>query len=209
MRILTIILVLFLSSVVLGSESEKKNVIKTFESYREAILSRNGERAYDLVDSNTKQYYADALEKVLTLPAPKTMELPLSNKMFVLRARQIISPQELKKMDGKGLFMYVVANSWIGEDVVTQRKIRVKYLKEGVAKTHFLKGPNQEIPIGYSFRKEQEAWKIDLTSILPMMDATFKQMITKMGINEEAFLFGFVETLSGKKVDHLIWRPIK
>lgn len=50
-KIACLILLLFLANMVQAQKSEEKNVIKSFENYKNAILSDQGDEAVKYVDS--------------------------------------------------------------------------------------------------------------------------------------------------------------
>jgi hypothetical protein len=66
----------------------------------------------------------------------------------------------------------------------------------------------QPAPFQFLFSKEEGAWKLDLKSFMPLVDTAFKALIQKQGLDEDTFLLGLAESVSGRKVPTTIWQPM-
>lgn len=64
-RIITLTLLIFLA-INCYSQSDKALILKSFENYKNAILTDKGKLAADFVDSRTINYYSTILDKVKT-----------------------------------------------------------------------------------------------------------------------------------------------
>ena len=189
------------------TDTEVKMIQESFENYRSAILNRKGELAYTLVDINTKKYYEKTINMILHLSEIETKKLSLLNKVNVLMARHRIEPDVLTKMSGKSFFVYAVDNGWIGEESVSNLQIEVVEINDNFAKTHIVTEEG-EAPFGFSFRREDGKWRIDLTSMFSISNVAFSKQAENMGVSENEFIFMILESISGKKVESKIWNPI-
>ena len=59
----------------------------------------------------------------------------------------------------------------------------------------------------YEFNLEDGQWKIDITAPMAKAELEMKEML--MGQNENEFIFGMLELMSGKTPTHSIWKKIK
>jgi hypothetical protein len=54
-----------------------------------------------------------------------------------------------------------------------------------------------------------EQWTLDLTSLFPLSNTAFRNLIEESGENENEFLFSVLESLTGKRPGAEIWQKIK
>ena len=200
-----VILVLFVSSC--SKENDPQAIMESFSNYKSAILNQNGELAYSFIDSNTKNYYDDIFDKVLNLSETETKKLSLLNRIAVTMGRHNIENDVLSAMNGKLYFIYAVENGWIGEESVSTLEITVSEVDKNFAKTHVV-DENGEAPFGFSFRRENKKWCIDLTSMFPITDKILSQQIEKIGVSENAFIFAMLRTIAGYDPDPTVWQPV-
>ncbi|MEQ8353706.1 MAG: hypothetical protein RH862_19675 [Leptospiraceae bacterium] len=189
------------------SAPPEEQVMETFQTYKSAILDKNGELAYEQVDANTRKRYARTLDHALNLSAVKTRELPIVDMMEVLMARHMIEPETLQAMDGKGFFVHAVNEGWIDEQGVRGLEIEIQSVEGTKATTHVKKG-EITAPIGFEFNLEDEKWKIDLTSILGMAEKQFQGIIDQSGMSTEELMFAVLMELSGQQPTATIWEPL-
>jgi hypothetical protein len=178
-----------------------------FENYRSAILNRDGVKAYSLVDENTREYYSISAKRALRLPEKETRKLNILDKINVLLARHSIDKSKLSTMNGKTFFIYAVDQGWISEESVSKIKIKVVTVNNNFGKSHLITEKG-EAPFGFSFRKENGKWKIDLTSTFNITRMAFSQKIKQMGMQENEFLFLVLESNNGIKPNPSVWDPI-
>lgn len=200
---------LLLAMIVSGcSKNDDTPMIQeAFKEYKSAILNQDGITAYYYVDSNTKTYYDDIYNKILNSSEYETKNMSLGTKIVVTMARHSINAQTLKSMNGKTLFIYAVENGWIGEESVSSLEIAVANVDKNFAKTHVV-NQNGEAPFGFTFRKEDKTWRIDLTSMLPITEMALEQQIEQIGIDQDKFIFTMLTKTSGFQPDSSIWQPI-
>ena len=110
-------------------------------------------------------------------------------------------------MDGTGLFVYAIKKGMVGKNSVINNTIGDIKIDNGFAKGQLLVS-DQPTEIYMHFYKEQDHWKIDLTSIFPIGNAAFKDMVEEDGRPENEFIFMILEYLTGKKPDPSIWQPL-
>ncbi|SCY38318.1 hypothetical protein [Desulfoluna spongiiphila] len=190
-----------------SKEDETPMIQESFKQYKSAILNQDGFTAYYYVDSHTKAYYDDMLDKVMNASEYETKNMSLGSKVIVTMARHSISANTLRGMNGESFFIYAVENGWIGEESVSRLEIAVSNVDKNFAKTHIVDA-NGEAPFGFTFRKEDKTWRIDLTSMLPMTEMALEEQIKEIGIDEETFIRATLTQASGFQPDSSIWEPV-
>ena len=206
MRTFSLFFTILICSVMTPVHANTDAVSVAFEKYKSAILASDSETAYRMIDSNTKSYYKEIIKIILYADESQSKTLPPLAKIALIQGRHQIPKDELITMNAETYFKYSVEQGWIGKNSVSDMQIADIVISHDIATSKILKG-GQTAPFGFTFRKEENAWKIDLTSILPRSDQAFKQVIQSSGKNENDYIFAIIEKLSGKKVQKSVWTP--
>lgn len=206
MRPFSLFFTIFICSVITPAHSNADAVSAAFEKYKSAIISGDADTAIQMIDSNTKNYYKEILKVILYADETQSKTMPPLAKIALIQGRHQIPIDTLKQMSVKSYFSYAVKQGWIGKQSVSDIHIAEITVDQNVATSKISKG-DKIAPFGFTFRKEDGLWKIDLTSILPASDRAFKQVIKNSGKNENAYIFAIIEKLSGKKVQESVWIP--
>lgn len=198
-----ILALLLIGQLIHGQSTEKELVIKSFENYKKAILNDNGDEAVKYVDSRTIKYYCEILYLVKTADSTKVETLSMLDKLLVFFVRHRISREDILSFDGKSLLVYVIKNGMVGKNGVSKYSIDDVTIIDKFSKGQF-SANGKKAPFYLHFYKEDEQWKIDLTSLFPLSTMVFKMLV---GETTELIL-SFLEMATGKKPNHEIWEPI-
>lgn len=190
------------------SQNREVKLVKTaYENYKSAILNSNGHTAIKYLDSRTIKYYSDILEHVKSSDSISLERLNPVDKMIVLAIRHLASEKEILSFNGEKLIIYSLNKGLVGKDGVMQSQIGDVQINDKFATGEFI--VNQKIaPFKMHFYKEDNQWKLDLTSLYDVTIVAFKNMINNSGYSENEFLYLILENLSGIKPESNIWRPI-
>jgi len=191
-----------------GQKSEEKLVRKSFDNYKSSILNDKGEEAVKYVDSRTIKYYSDILELVKTADSSKVGKLSILDKLMVFSIRHRTSKEDVLSFDGKTLFVFAIKSGMVGKNSVANSSIGDVTIDSLFAKGQFIANGNKA-PLYFHFYKEEQLWKIDLTSLFPISTTAFKKMADDSGQNENEYLFSLLEMITGNKPNSQIWQPIK
>lgn len=206
-KILGVLFLLLTGQLIYGQKSEEKNVKDSFDKYKSAILNDRGEEAVRYVDSRTIKYYNDILELVKTADSAKVETLSILDKLMVFTIRHRTSKNDILRFDGKSLLVYAIKSGMVGKNSVANNSIGEVIIESEFAKGQLLVN-RQKTPFYFHFYKEEGQWKIDLTSLIPVSNMTFKKMADESGENQNDFLFSLLEMITGKKPGVEIWKPI-
>lgn len=205
--LLFVILTLFILSCN-AQAKEKKLVKKAFEDYKHAILTDKGTLAVTFVDSRTIQYYSNILKNVKSSDSAIVSSLPLMDKIMVFSIRHRATNEEIKSFDGKSLLIYAINKGMVGKNSVTSNTIGDVVVDGNFAKGQLINN-GQEMPIYFHFYKEDEKWKVDLTSVFAIANQAMKQMINNSGQSENEYVFELLEIITNKKPGREIWNKIE
>lgn len=200
------VLFAFLLCVIGCGGGDEAAIKASFEGYKKAVLAKDGAAAASLVDQKTLDYYGSMQDLALNGSADDVRKMrSVMDKMMVLVIRQRMDVSQLKGMTSADLFSYAVEQGWVGSQVASNGMTDVVVAENTATATHVLSG--QETPVKWQFRKEGDAWKLDLTSIMSLGDDAMRKLMRQMGANEDEFLLQLVAQVGGP-VDEAIWEPM-
>ncbi len=191
-----------------GQKKEEKQVRKTFENYKSAILNDTGVEAAEYVDRRTIDYYTCILELSKIADSATVNNLSIMDKLMVFSVRHRVPKDLILSFDGKDFFVYAIKSGMVGKNSVSNNAIGDVEINGDFAKGQFLY-LGEAVPFYWHFYKEQEKWKVDLTSIFEISIVAFDKLVEESGEEENAYLFSLLEMLTGKVVENDIWQTIE
>ncbi len=203
-RTILLFALVFISSVAISQKKEIKAVKNCFELYRTALLSENGEDALAQVNSKTVNYYSQVLENCKNLDSAEVSSLNLMDKLMVLAVRYRTPVDDILKFSGEELIVYAVNNDMIGKNGVMNAELGSIDVDGDFADSRIRQG-KEEAPFGFHFYKENDQWKIDLTSVFDVSMAPFNQIIESSGMTEDTYLEMIVGMMPEKSGTTNIW----
>jgi hypothetical protein len=206
MKNIILVLLLCWSGFCIAQTDEPAAVRTSFNNYKNAILNDKGEEAVLYVNEKTITYYGEMLEKVKTSDSTEVEALNLLDKLMVFVIRHRTSKQDIMSFDGKSLLVYAIKNGMVGKGSVMNNSIGDVKVDGTFAKGAFVSN-GQVTPLFFDFNKENNKWKVDLTSVLPASTMAFQKMVDDSGKTENEFLFSILEMLTGRKPGAEIWVP--
>lgn len=201
--------VIFLSFFLLSCSSQKSDsaqIKECFSNCQSAIINRNGENAIKYVSRKTVNDYDDLLEKIKHLDSPQLSKEDFSAKLFILKIRSILPPDKIRKLDKQSLLVVAIDkgisnNNNIGN--CTPGEITIT----GSSATASLIIHNKVSPLVYSFKKENNKWKIVLRTSHYVM--SYRQLFQDTAVPENEFIYNQLEQLSGRRPSNAIWHPVQ
>ncbi len=206
--VITLTLLLAFTASAYAQKGEEKQVRRSFDNYRSAILNDKGDEAAKFVDSRTLKYYGDMLELVRTADSAKVESLSILDKVMVFSIRHRASREEILSFDGRALLIYAIERGMVGKNSVAANTIGDVEVNNAFAKGQLIAN-GDPAPFYFHFYKEEGQWKIDLTALFPVSTTAFQRMADESGKDENEFLFSILEILTGDKPSGQIWQPVE
>ncbi len=207
MKKIVILTFLIFLSIKSYSQSDKELVLKSFENYKNAILTDKGKLAADFVDSRTINYYSTILDKVKTADSLEVDSMGIIDKLTVLTMRHRVAKNDLLNFNGKDLFVYAIDNGMVGKNSVVNAELGNVITNGDFSKAEFVVN-GQKTPFFFHFYREDKVWRIDITHLFSLGTMSFKKMIDDSGETENDFITNILEVLTGKKPTENIWKSI-
>lgn len=190
------------------SAAEIKAVRAALASYGQALLDEDGKRATRHVDRETIDYYGRMLDAALDGKPADIRAMRPFDKMMVLRIRTSLEPSVVENMTASDLFALGVDKGWIGRTSARRMKIgKVTFTENEARGTIVL--DSKRAPISWLFRKEDDRWKLNLTSFLSIANRTLERSVEQQGMSVDDYVVQTLANLNGKKIDDAAWQPMR
>ncbi len=191
----------------IGQEKEDELVRESFNNYKTSILNDNGNVAVKFVDSKTISYYNEILETTKKADSLTLNSLGILDKLMVISIRYRTSKEDILSFNGTELLIYAIREGMVGKNSVMNTEIGSVEIDGNFAKGEFISN-GRKAPFFFHFYKENNNWKVNLTSIFPVSRMAFKKIVKDSGEEENEYLLQLLELITGKKPLNEIWKPI-
>lgn len=206
-KLLFFFVTLFALNGTVYSQNDQVLIKKVFDGYKAALLAEDGAKAVTYVDGNTINYYSKMKELALTGDSAEVASLEMIDQLMIIMIRHKITKTAITSMSGRDLFIYGVDKGLLGSKIpmgdigniqVSSHKAKAQFISNGTP-----------TPIYFDFNQENKVWKLDLTSIFPVSNIVFQQIVAQTGLDEQGTILYLVERSTGKKPAANIWHPIR
>ena len=193
------------AKVTVKVQDQPEDIVNSFTAFKTAVMESNGEKAYEIVDKNTRDYYDRIYKVIMEYNQEQLKQLTLGEKLQVLTYRHRIPQQTLKKLSGKKLFIHIFNEGWSVDEVkvIYSDKVQIK----GETASMSAKANGKKISLVYKFNKESDAWKMDLAAVNKNAEGYINATFKNTGLSEREFLFKVIGMSNGKPVSETVYRP--
>lgn len=174
------------------------------ERYFDAIVARDGQGATALVADRFLCFY-DEIRRVAMTGGPDDIKSRrLVDRMMIVNLRVLLGPDRLMKTTPADLIELVVEEPLVAAEFPADVHVgRVRVLGDRAMADVAI---GDEVSLRVSVRKESGAWKIDATSLMPVLDHALQRVAREDGISEDELIFRTASALSGRDVDDSVYR---
>lgn len=204
-RVITIVVLLF--PLLAIAQNEANEVKKCFGYYRDAILQDRGGDAVNFVDSKTIAYYNEVMQHVRTDDSVKLQNLALFDRLMVLSVRHQLSKKDLQGKDGKGLFVLSIQKGLISKASLQGTDLGDITVDKNTARGQMLVN-NNKTPVYMNFYKENNVWKINITSTFEQTTHSIQRMLKRSQKPENDFLMTLLKSANNIEPTRSIWKPV-
>lgn len=205
---LSLLLLVMLTTISYAKNDDQKLIQKSFELYKAALHDENGEEAIKYLDKTTLDYYTTILELSKNADSLTVENQTILDKLMIFSVRHRVPKEELLKFDGRSFLVYSIKTGMIGKSSIANASIGKVQVKKGIAAEGQFLVYGEKTPFKFLLNKEDDVWKIDLTSLFPISNKQFQKMADESGKSTNDYLFSLLEMLTNKKPDSGIWKKI-
>lgn len=207
-----IVLLLLLTGLVAQAQTKVESpdaqaVRKCFESYLDAISTRDGKLAASLINKEMVRYYARMQSLALEGSEQTVRNLSTFDKFVVLSLRHRIPVAVLQNLEPQAVYGYGIERGWTSG--MTKENAQVGQIEvTGDRASGELRLNGEPTPYAWYFTKEDGRWRMDLSSLMSQTDQDLKLTIQAQRADEDSFIISLLEAISGQKVSPEIWKPL-
>lgn len=188
------------------AQDDARVVREVFEKYKEAVLASKGDDAVKYVDTNTIRYFDRILNDVKTADSASLVRKSLVDRLMIFTIRHKAAADDIAAFDGRQLFVYAINTGIVAKNAIQNNGVGEIRIDGNKANGQFIFF-GQKAPFHFEFNNEEGQWKMDLTSVFPMTEVGIRRFMGQTGLNENDYLLGMLEMVSGSRPGPQVWRP--
>lgn len=189
------------------NDDDIASIQQCFEDYCDAILSKDGSRTLELVDSRTIDYYDELARRAINATKIEMDNLEIIDKYAILLVRSRYSAKELQELDGESVFKFWVAEGSLNTGAIEKLSLRNVRGYSNRAKATSLHAGSRDME--FSFSKEDGRWKVNLVAMTDQLNEPIKRMARESGLDEDSFLALLLEFADETQPTHAIWGALQ
>jgi hypothetical protein len=176
------------------------------EAYQQALVDRRGVDAAALVTASTLEHYAALQELALTAPPEQLARQTMFDRLTMTLLRAQLPADQLAAASPGELFALAVDAGLVGRQVgaLEPRAARVDG-DGGTARVELVDAAGQLVAV--DVRREGQAWKVDLTGLMPRADDALRRLARAQGLGEDELILATLSALTGRAVGLEVFLP--
>lgn len=152
------------------------DIREAYTRFVQALQSRNGPGAADLVSKRTINLYARCRSVALDSSGIDLEELSQFEVLLVMQLRYLLTRRELKSMSGRDVFCWGVGEGMVKLDTVEGIALDKVQVDSDVAFATLRKAGQPVGSAAFRFVNENAGWKFDLYYIGQAMEPVFQKL---------------------------------
>jgi hypothetical protein len=184
--------------------SAKKEIRTTFNQYKSAILAQEGAKAVPCISKSTVNYFEGILEQVKFSDKEGILSLSIADQTQILLIRRFFSKEEISSFDAEQLYATMIDQGFMGEQIETM-SIGLVAIKGNKGKAQMVLG-GAKTDIFFDFIKENEQWKIDITTTLIMTTKSIEAQAKANKVSTTQYLLDMLQLSEEEREE--IWKPL-
>ena len=165
----------------------------------------NGLNAINYISKKTISEYSTLLQKVKQEDSLQLSKEELATKLFILKIRQLLPPDQILKLDNQTLLVLAIDRGISNNNNIANSSLEKVTINDSSAKATLIIN-KKATPFIYSFFKESNVWKIILRTSL---HTTYQQLFQDATISETEYINNQLLQISGRTPSNTIWQPIQ
>lgn len=168
-------------------ETFDKILIKeAFDNYQ--FLARNKNKdAINYLSTNTIQHYEKISELIKNNDYKSLSSLCFMDKLIFYLAKDKIPKEDIFSLDGRKVIIYGIENGMISKKSTMDISLGEILLSENFAKGEILLN-GKKTSFYYDFFKENDIWKLDLSSTFTIVEISLKKVMEENNQTEDEFI---------------------
>lgn len=184
-------------------------IIKTLEDFKELASNGNGTKVSRLVTKPTLDYYTALKSATLNEAKEEVQARSFVDQVIIMRTRILADMKTLKKLDSLQYIDYVYRSGYVDKSSIAHHGLGEITYDEATNEAKAQAVVNGEAQDAYyTFKKIDNAWRIDVSQVLPLVNQAMEDDITDNGGSAEHMLMlTLLSANSGQELPQKMWGP--
>lgn len=189
-------------------KQQKAAIAETWNTYRNAIVNRNGAKAAAEIDSATATYYSEMLALVRQADSGTVDMLRSDQKFVVLSTRHMATPAQVHSFNGRSYYAYLVQIGMLDLSPVMDNVFGDIDIRGNKAQAKLV-DTAKDVTLVFDFNKEGGQWKINFTDYYARHgQKVWDWLVSESDTTENALMYTVMESLNGKQPGTAVWQPV-
>ena len=197
-------IIILLSGSAFADEARKQLIIDSFDSYRQAINTKDGELASGLIAYKTLAFYEDARRLALEGDREKLYSLSFPVRMYALLLRGTQDYEFLQNSNGKSVLSQLISQGAISAGGLDKADLQsIKHNEKHAEITFSVDGSLYPRPLVFVF--EDGVWRFHLLGFSGPSLKMLEMSWLNAGKDINLALLKMTEHAAGRSVPETIW----
>lgn len=185
-----------------ASPADDVAIRRVFADYQAAVEHGDGPRAAALLDASTMAFYERMKQAALDMPGDDVRQQPLVERLTIVAMRVGKTRAQLTAAPTAELVAAAIAQ---GGGMSSVRGVELtSIVVDGDTAEAIPRKAGLALPVTFAFRRENGAWRIDLTRLLARASELLKSQLK--GMSEDQLIRAYIASAGGT-VDEAMWDP--
>ena len=210
-RLCLLCLMLFGLAAGPGCEKAEESVRKSWGDYKDALVTKDGNKAASLVTNGTIQYFERLRERAVEAEESELRAMKPFQQAMVLMLRHQLGVDRLRGVDGRGLYAVIsVGEDFVAFEDLDGMSIQSVKVDDGDFARLFLMKDGRRDSEPLRVVREKGAWKLDMEAMMVVAERHFADMVREIEqsgeMTTDEFFLMILEETSGKPATPDIWK---
>lgn len=176
-----------------------------FETYRRALVARDGVTAVEAVTAGTVAFFDECRRAALSMPRAQLESRDVIFRYTVFELRSRPDAARLRDMSGRDVFVRAVQEGQVGANIASFRVGAVEV--SGDAATVELRASGGSMPI--TLRREGSTWRLDIVELVRRSSVALGRMAANLASGDEnAGIFRLLQMTTQRPTTETLWSPV-
>jgi hypothetical protein len=209
LRRVPVLIYLLLLTACNNDKEEEAAIAKTWETYKQATLNRNGQVASSVIDTITTAYYDQLLSLIKTADSNTVEMLRSDQKFLVLCTRHIAGTEKIQSFNGRTYYSFLVQAGFFDGTNIMDNVLKEMNVKGDKAQAKLV-DTAKDVTTILDFSKENRDWKINFTLFYARnSQKIWDWLVTESDTTENALMFSVMESMNDVLPDAKVWKPLE
>ena len=182
-----------------AEDDEAKAVRFCFHTYQDAILNDDGKTAAALLDDNTLQRYERYRRLALNDQSPDpNSDSPIIDNLCIALFQLFLTEEQLQALTPLEIIEFAIDHLFAGKRGAEDLAIgQIEVDGDSAYAEAFVE--DQQLPTSLAFHKQNGVWRVDITSLMPVVEMTYAVLAEESKMSPDDFIAAILQEIAGEE----------